>query len=178
MMMRALEAGGLDAAYHQSREEMRLRYADAHYDPNVGGLYELAPRQYRQPDFARGYEGRLIKALNMAVPRMAVMPGGIRVVLMRRDCEEVRQSYLAFFGRYLEVDDLDKRMEGLEQRILNRRDVLSLHVLWYRDVIGSPGLSFAALERGDWPIDVERAAGVVDPALCRYRLERLTVGVL
>ena len=44
MMMKALEAGGLEAAYQQSREAMRKRYADEHYDPNVGGRYELRRR--------------------------------------------------------------------------------------------------------------------------------------
>ena len=58
MMMKALEAGGLEACYRQSREEMRLRFADEHYDPNVGGLYELEREDYREKGFPRKYEGK------------------------------------------------------------------------------------------------------------------------
>jgi hypothetical protein len=179
MMMRALEAGGLDARYRQSRDVMKARFADEHYDPNVGGLYELEPRDYRRPDFPHGYEGTLIKALNLGVPNMAVMPGGIRVVFMRRDTEEVRQSYAAFFDRQLEnVDHLDDRMVDIIARIRNRRDVVSLHVFWYREIIENPRGHFLRLQADGWPIDARAAAAVVDPELCRFRREYLTVGII
>ena len=67
MMMKALEAGGLDACYKQSREEMKNRYADEHYDPNIGGLYELERKDYQKPNFPRDYEGKLIKCLNKGI---------------------------------------------------------------------------------------------------------------
>ena len=98
MMMKALEAGGMDACYRQSRDEMKNRFADEHYDPNIGGLYELERGDYQKPDFPKGYEGKLIKALNQGIPKMAVMPE-IRAVFMRRDAEEIRQSYMPFLGR-------------------------------------------------------------------------------
>ena len=108
MMMRALESGGMTACYRQSRDEMRLRFADEHYDPNIGGLYELAPKDYQDKNFPEPYKGKLIKGLNFCVPRMKVMPDGIRVVLMLRDKEEIRQSYDAFFGKQLKnLDQLN-----------------------------------------------------------------------
>ena len=47
MMMRALEAGGLNSVYNQSRDVMKDRFADESYDPNIGGLYELSRTEYR-----------------------------------------------------------------------------------------------------------------------------------
>lgn len=179
MMMRALEAGGLDAAYRQSREDMRARFADEHYDPNIGGLYELEPRDYRAVDFPRQFDGKLIKALNLGVPRMNVMPDGMRVVFMRRDAEEIRQSYLAFFNQHLaNIETLDERMDNVIERIQNRRDIKSLHVFWYRSVVDQPVRHFEILAAAGWPIDAEAAASTVDPQHCRYRLENLTVGVI
>ena len=64
MMMRALEAGGMNAAYRISREKMREHYADEFYDPNIGGLYELERKDYQSFYFPRQFEGKLIKALN------------------------------------------------------------------------------------------------------------------
>lgn len=178
MMMKALEAGGLDACYAQSRNVMKDRFADEHYDPNIGGLFELERGDYRMFGFPKRHEGKLIKALNQGVPRMAVMPHGIRVVFMRRDPEEVRQSYDAFFDQQLRnIEHLDRNMQDVIARIQNRRDVKSLDVFWYRQVIGSPLSHFEVLKANGWPIDPEAAAGVVDPALCRFKIENLTVGI-
>lgn len=178
MMMRALEASGLDACYQQSRDVMKNRFADSHYDPNVGGLYELEKRDYKCLDFPRQFEGRLIKGLNMCVVTMNIM-SDIKVVFMRRDSEEIRQSYDAFFDKQLgAIGNLNKRMAGIIERIENRRDVSSLNVFWYRDVVDDPHTYFQILQRNGWPIDVIKAASVVDPHYCRFRLENLTVGIV
>lgn len=180
MMMRALEAGGLLAIYAKSREDMRRRYADDNYDPNEGGLYELEQEAYRKDDFPREYDGRLIKCLNTGVQQMAVMSGGIRVIFMRRDAEEVRQSYDAFFGQQLRFDPetFQHRMDLICERIANRRDVVSLTQLWYRDVVNDPAGTFWSLASSGWPIDPLKAIAVVKPELCRYRLEELEVGIV
>ena len=177
MMMRALEAGGLEAAYRADRDKMKNHYADEHYDPNIGGLYELERQDYRNPDFPRDFDGKLIKALNIGVPRMAVMKDGIRVVFMRRDKEEIRQSYDAFFGQQIQIDNIDKQMERIIEKIKNRRDVLSCDVYWFREVINNPYEHFAELKRHRWPIDIDKATDMVDPKYCRFRLENLTVGI-
>ena len=179
MMMRALEAGGMEACYRQSRDEMKSRYADEHYNPNDGGLYELEPQDYRRWGFPQSYEGKLIKALTMGVPRMAVMEHGIRVVFMRRDVEEIRQSYLAFFDHELQnIEHLERNMADIIQRIGNRKDVLSLDVFWYRQVVEQPLRHFELLESHGWPVDVAASVAVVDPQCCRFRLENLTVGII
>lgn len=179
MMMRALEAGGLDAAYAQSRDVMKNRFADENYDPNIGGLYELKPQDYKRRDFPRQFAGQLIKGLNMSVPRMSVMNSGIRVVFMRRDAEEIRQSYDAFFNTQLRnTENLDANMEDILERIRNRRDVISLDVFWYRAVVDEPLAHFETLARNGWPIDARKAAETVDPKYCRFRREILTEGIV
>lgn len=188
MMMKALEAGGLDAEYQQSRDVMKARFADEHYDPNIGGLYELERKDYLSPGFPKQYEGKLIKALNMeyqneggVVKSMKVMPNGIRVVFMKRDPEEIRQSFDAFFGRQLpeeQIETLAQRWETCIERIENRKDVLSLDVFWYRDVVRKPEKYFKKLKETGWPIDVKKAVSVVDPKYMRFKKEKLTKGVI
>ncbi len=98
---------------------------------------------------------------------------------MRRDPEEVRQSYCAFFrvspphigNNYTSV--LDERISILRKR----RDV-QLAVLWYRDVVADPLETFQGLVDSGWPIDPQKAVSIVDPDLCRFKLEELEVGIL
>ena len=177
MMMKALEAGGLDAAYQQSRDVMKDHYADDHYDPNVGGLYELTRRDYNNPQFPRMYDGKVLKILNNGVNKMLVMPE-IRVVFMRRETEEIRQSYQAFFNQDLGIGDyFQTRMDEIVKQIRNRKDVKSCHEFWYRDVVQNPLMHFEALRDAGWAIDPSKSAAVVDPEYCRFQLENLEVGI-
>jgi len=188
MMMKALEAGGLEAVYQQSRDEMKQRFADEFYDPNIGGLYELERKDYLQPEFPRQYEGKLIKVLNMeyaqpngVVKSMVIMPHDIRVVFMTRDSEEIRQSYDAFFNQQLpeeQIKTFKERWEGCIERINNRKDVLSLDVFNFRDVVENPQKHFQILKDHEWKIDVNKATAMVDPKYYRFRRENLTIGVL
>ncbi len=184
MMMRALENAGMNASYKQSRDEMKSRFADEFYDPNIGGLYELEREDYQKKDFPKGYEGKLIKALSQGVPRMNVTQDGIRAVFMRRDNEEIRQSYQAFFDSQLDAvaekntDTFNLFIENIIANINNRKDVLSLDIFWYRDVIENPTKYFTTLKENGWDIDVEKAVSVIDPKCCRFKKEELTIGVI
>lgn len=178
MMMKALEAGGLKAEYKQSRDEMKNHFADEHYDPNIGGLYELEAQDYQEYDFPIKYKGKLIKALNQGVQRMCVMPKGIRVVFMMRDPEEIRQSYEAFFSRPLKnIDHYERNMQNYIERIKNRKDVISLHIFQYREVIENPIKHFQILKDAGWPINVEECVKVVDAKYLRFKKEILTEGI-
>lgn len=179
MMMRALEAGGMEACYRQSRDVMKNRYADEHYDPNIGGLYELERADYQKPDFPRGYEGKLIKALQLGPANMRRMPGGIKVVFMLRDPEEQRQSYMAFFGGQAPTAELiAQRVERSLEAARNRRDT-EVFTLQYTTVLRDPGIALATVR--DFfgvPLDVQAAAAVVSPQQYRYRREELEIGVV
>lgn len=178
MMMKALEAGGLDSEYKQSRDEMKERFADEHYNPNIGGLYELEKVDYLQPTFPQKYKGKLIKGLNRCVSNMAVMPDGIRVIFMMRDPEEIRQSYEAFFGQSLSnITNYERNMKIYINQIKNRKDVLSIHVFRYRDVINNPLKYFKILEKTGWKINSERCVQVIDEKYCRFKKEILTKGI-
>ena len=179
MMMKALEAGGMDAVYRQSRDVMKNRFADEEYDPNIGGLFELERSDYQKPDFPHGYEGKLIKALRMGPGRMAVMPGGIRVVFMRRDAEEIRQSYMAFFGRSdFTVEQIEDDVKRSLTAAKNRRDTRVLEV-YYRGVVEHSEPWFKRIRNFlGVPLDVSAAASVVSAEWLRYRLEELEVGVV
>lgn len=178
MMMKALEAGGLKAEYKQSRNEMKNHFADENYDPNIGGLYELERNDYMEFGFPEKYKGKLIKGLNLSIPRMAVMSNGIRVVFMMRDPEEIRQSYEGFFGTPLQnIDHYERNMKNIIKQIKNRKDVLSIHIFQYREVLENPLKHFQILKDDGWAINPEECIKVIDSKYCRFKKEILTEGI-
>src|SRR5690606_28529169 len=63
MMMEALQAGGLEAAYSERRDvEMNERWGEPGYLPNER-YFELDRHDYRRPDFAQAFDGKLVKCL-------------------------------------------------------------------------------------------------------------------
>ena len=176
MMMKASEAGGLEAVYNENRDRMNQQYGDKDYQPNGGGFYELSQRQYMEPGFPRMHQGKLIKGLHGGITR--IVAGNYRIVYMHRDAEEVRQSHEAFFGKPPpHVGDAYYAVMANAIGILRQRRDVQLTVLQYRDVVDEPLKAFRLLESLGWPIDPVKAAAVVNPDLCRFRLEQLEVGI-
>ena len=176
-MMAALIAGGMPAAWSEDRDQLASSRADEHYHPNKAGLYEVPLAEYGAVDFPLKYQDRLIKVMAWGLDGLAVNPRGYRVVLMRRDPEEIRQSYEAFFDQPLRMpwfSQYAERMERAVKTLRNRIDVLSVDVMQYRDLVTSPLAELAML---DWPVDVRAAAETIDPLQCRFKRELLTVGI-
>ena len=176
MMMQALEAGGLEAAFAPQRDEMNQQFGDEHYQPNPGGFYEMTRQEYLEYGFPRKHEGKLLKCLWGGLPRFVV--GSYLVAFMLRDPEEIRQSFEAFFNRPAPpfLEDYQERMrDGIDQ-LRNRKDT-EVAVLEYREVVDKPRETFEKLKNAGWPINVDRATGVIQPDLCRFRREDLTVGI-
>lgn len=176
MMMQCLSKGGLTPVFNPARNKMNDDYGDDYYSPNIGGFYELAKRQYRHPDFPLMYDGKLIKLLIGGLYSLNVHE--YRVVFMKRNPEEIRQSYEAFFGRVAaRVEEMAKHYDKHTNRAIksleNRRDIKSLDIFQYREVVNEPLKHFKKLKESGWEIDPEAAASEVDPKLCRFRVENL-----
>jgi hypothetical protein len=177
MMMRCLEAGGLEAVYAPGRDSsMNQRFGDEYYLPNEDGFYELMAEQYRSSDFPSAYEGKLVKSLRGGMLQLPA--GAYRIVYMRRDGEETRQSAQAIFSTDMPpewAEMVDRETEKTIGILRQRRDC-AVSEVWYRDVIDEPLPVFVRLAGGGWPIDPCKAAAVVDPTKCRFRCEELAVG--
>ena len=181
MMMRALMAGGLQADYDPSRDQMNDQYGDEDYKPNAGGFYELRKDQYQAVGFPRAHEGKLIKVLNEGVlkiaPRSAEDP--YRIVFMRRDAEEMRQSWQAFFGVNMTHPAADDERQDIIEGALRMRRDCDVVTVRYRDFLTGPphhSAWFSLMVYHGWPIDPATAAATIDPALCHMKREELAVG--
>jgi hypothetical protein len=176
--MQALIAGGMSAAWSEERNRLADRHADEHYKPNPSGLYEVPLKEYTGVNFPLDYQGKVIKVMLWGLDHLAVNPEGYRVVIMRRDPEEIRQSYEAFFGRKCpSLNEYAERIERAKAMLRNRADVENVTTLDYREVVNAPQRAFIWLRKCGWPIDPLEAAATIDPAQYRFRKERLTVGI-
>lgn len=179
MMMAALMAGGLEGAYSAQRNALAQNRADALYAPNPDNeLFELDDWQYREFGFPLKFAGKLIKAVTMHARNMDVVPGGTKVVFMRRNAEEIRQSFRAFFQdrRSPSVEQIENEVAWTLRAMRDRRSFEVIE-MWYRDVLAAPYEHMRTLRDLGWPIDPRKASAAVNPALIRYRAEILEVGV-
>ena len=154
--------GGLKGAYH----EKSLRVL-----PEGANVYELHNREYEDSSFPRKWEGKLIKCMYYHLEDMQSMPNGIRIVVMRRNVEEIGQSHKVFFGSMGHFPNLDRRIDETVKKMREREDIISIHEFPYRAVVGLPEYYFEILRKSGWAIDIKKASDAVDPSLCHWKLE-------
>ena len=172
-MMECLEAGGLEVVKSNERDRFNKSHSDEHYQPNQS-LYELLPKEITSMGFPRQYDGKAIKVVALWTPYLAVHK--YRVVFMKRNYEEIRQSYEAAFNKIVSTDLIEQRTTDSIERFKNRKDVESFQIFNYRDVLSSPKKYFDILFNTGWPIDSNKAALKVLPKI-RFKIENLTVGI-
>ena len=163
MMMEALEAGGLKAVYSRERDKrLNDRWGELNeevqYLPNER-YFELSTDDYLSPKFPKAYEGKLIKCLVGGVLRLPPI-SQYKIIFMRREQSEIVRSLAAFFGNVesaAESVSFNAQLDTAIDILRDRRSVVSLHEIWYEDVLTDPLSVFSSL---DWPIDIEKAAAI------------------
>ncbi|MFC2046458.1 sulfotransferase [Chloroflexota bacterium] len=171
MMMRMLEAGGMDALTDE------IRTAD---EDNPRGYYEFEPVKQiaHDPSWLDAARGRVVK---MVAALLVHLPAGYayRIVFMRRSIEQVLTSQREMLARRGEPTDTvsDERMTGLFRRHVQRIESWldeqpGVEVLYvsYEDVLSdSPGQAQRVNGFFGMALDEEKMAEVVEPALYRHR---------
>lgn len=167
MMMRCLQAGGLEAVYDSFADAMNLA-APEDYTPNPNGFF-----QYNRevlPDFYESYNGKLVKLYFTELIKLP--PGNYKVVFMLRDPVEIRASmerwtpYKSWGMQeaatylYEEIRNAISTIPGVEVLFVN-----------YVDVINNPHNEFLRIKEFGIPIQASLASQMVDPSLYRLKLE-------
>ena len=160
MMMRAIEAGGLEAVYSKARDaEMNARWGEDGYVPNES-YYELGVEDYCSPNFPAKYDGKLIKCLIGGLLR--IPPTACRVVVMRRPAKEIGDSLYAAFDwvpPQVETGHFDSMVDRMVDVLRDRRSFVSVDEVAYREVVADPLTVFQRLAQA-WPIDPVKAAAI------------------
>lgn len=104
--------------------------------------------------------------------------GNYKMVFMKRDPEEIRQSFEAILpGTVLpQLREYEKLMSKIIG-IMEARSDIDIIVLQYTDVIKDPLKCFNKLVEKGWNIDPKKASEIVNPDKYRFRKELLTHGI-
>jgi hypothetical protein len=177
MMMRCLEAGGLEAVYDASLDRLWNHIGGSEdYKPNPNGFYHIEDRQTDWPTFYKDHAGKLIK-----VPRAGLswcVAGRYKLIFMVRDPREIQASMHKFspnqsWGQMesnLYFYDMIKKATLDELRARGDFEILEVQ---YKDVVANPTEAFENIKAFGFPIEVQKAAEMVDPSLYRLKLEKI-----
>jgi hypothetical protein len=165
MMMSALIAGGMEARWTPSMDDIIEKNSFDGYRMNPESLYELHPSELKKSDFRKRSEGKLVKCMMPGIVKYAWPED--KIVFMQRDFDEAQESCkLAGVGLMTEDKEEMARIVASARRRLRRCSVAAFD---YPDVVKNPGTHFKMLEMLGWPIDPEKAEAVVDPEHYRVR---------
>lgn len=175
MMMRALEAGGMEAVFNPGRDKMNEKYGDENYKINDDGFYELTRAEYMHPDFPDNHNGKVVKCLWGGMYQLKSSENIKNIIFMRRPIEEIANSYEAAFDHRhpAAIPELADKLDRIQGILDQRRDV-RLTVVEYHDVLKSPKQVFSRLRLRGWPIDIPDACKVINPSKHRHRCVNLT----
>lgn len=169
MMMQCLKEGGMTVASDESFEFLNrsLKVKDT---PNPGGFYNLYLDETTVPLIQERYQG---KALKVWWQYLLAMPQGeYKVILMKRDPEEIRLSMQKFLpGDWLEARGLvvydlvfPAMVKALEAK------GMEITVVDYATMVQSPLTTLSQLAASGWPINAAQATTTVDIALYRSKV--------
>jgi len=170
MMMQAMEAGGLSIVKNESRDKFSQNHSDQYYKPNPLSLYEPSIRELHQIGFPKQHEGKAVKVVAPWLHWLSAHE--YKCVFMRRDLEEIRQSFEAAFDQNIPIERLQQTLDEALALCMVRSDI-EIKELWYDQVLSDPN----CLADLGWPIDIKKASTVIDPKQKRYHKEKLVVGL-
>jgi len=165
MMMEALIAGGMDAAWDEEKDKrLRDRYLrDNGTVPNQR-YFEFEKQEYRKPGFPKEHEGKLIKALYGVISKLN---DGLqyRVIYMRRPQAQIVESLHSSLGRAAvgntgRQDFVAKQEKAIAWMRSKPGQFLSVDEIWYQNVLAGPAGVFLSLQKSGWPIDSAKAAAI------------------
>ena len=182
MMMRCLEAGGLDVLINREMDiHLNERYTQDGYEPNPNGFYQ-APfdiLKYNEgfPQFADNFveraRGKAVKIYVEYLPSLP--PANYKIIFMRRNPIEIRASIIKMEGSWIggiegyNVDNYEAVFSTKTGLLATRNDI-EMTILEFRDVVTNPLSEFSKL---NIPIDIQSAIAMVEPSLLRFKLENL-----
>lgn len=170
-MMKCLVEGGIKPFWSKIRER-DMHSNDERYEVNPDKFYEVGQKEYMRFGFTSELpDNCCVKIQAIGLPILSAAKG-YKIIYMRRDPEAIKESYIKAFGPknwpYSNwPDHYWQLLDGVKGIMGVRRDVELLE-LQYEDVLSDPTGSMERIKAMGVPINVNRAAGVIDPKWNRH----------
>lgn len=202
-MMRALWNGmfhlGVRVAFSRGRDRMLNRVEGDEFEvqPGSKSLLEIPLSWYEHVDFPVQVHGCLSKVMLWGIEEMNFVSGGVHIIMMTRNPDEIIASYRKAFpndrlthkvnaNTVVPVEEMSKwggwkggwgkyywrQIKRCRQEIQNRRrDVLSFTEVPYDSLITDPQGTFEVVRSQGWPIREDLAAKTIEPRSKRVKHE-------
>jgi len=178
MMMRCLEAGGIEAVCDKTMDStLEEWFGSDGYSPNPNGFYQAPPGILEDGNFVEKMKGKVVKIYLTDISKLP--PANYKIIFMRRDKNEILAS-LSKMTSGKDVGREQRNVENSETLIPNilselaTRQDMSFVQVNFAQVVKNPLIEFAKLKNNfGIPIDVQAAASMVEPSLYRFKLENL-----
>lgn len=168
MLMRCLEAGGLNPIFDPTSDNMNNIIGD--YVPNPNGFYQFTGEV--TPAFYEQYKGRLVKC---PIRAMLTLPAGnYKVAINYRDPVEIRMSMAKWtpfqsWGSDEAITYIyDEYINTLVSELEKRKD-MDVTIIRFDSVLTNPANEFQKLADKGWPIDITNIVDKVHPELYRNK---------
>lgn len=172
MLMRCLEAGGLDPVYDKFNDILEY-HTPLDYLPNPNGFY-----QFDGPFDDAFYNLHIGKLIKCPIKNISKLPkGNYKVIILRRNPEEIRASmarwtpFVSWGAQEVMTYFYEEYLSALKS-ILEVRGDMSIVEIEYKNIIKNPINVFEWLQSQGWPINPNLCAEKVDNTLYRNRLEK------
>jgi hypothetical protein len=178
MMMRCLEAGGIEAVCDKSADSTLNDWLGSDgYPPNPNGFYQSPRDLLQRQDFVEYMSGKVVKIYLTNLKNLP--PANYKVIFMRRNKNEILASMLKITkgkdaGReQRNVENSETLIPNILSELATRQDMSFVQVN-FAQVVKNPLLEFAKLKNNfGIPIDIQAAASMVEPSLYRFKLENI-----
>jgi hypothetical protein len=163
MMMKALQAGGMPISYTMKQTD----YVALHgYEPTPGGVFETDRTELTRSDFVQVYDGRVLK---VPYTDLFSLPAHeYKLIFMLRSPESIRKSMLKYAPTALfPQEDLTWFYSQVIDTLSTLQGGFELLWLNYENVVSQPFIEFERIRTFGIPINIGKAASVVDAHLQR-----------
>lgn len=177
MMMRCLEAGGMEVVCDKSVDhDLDAEFGSDGYAPNPNGYYQMPGDIFENGNLLERLNGKVMKMYLDILNQLPVAK--YKIIFMKRNRQEILASMAKMSGgKHLGYEQTNVENDTVflaekKSQFSTRPDFQFIEVD-YATLVKNPQDSFTKIKDFGFPIDIEKASSMVEPSLHRFKLENL-----
>lgn len=177
MMMRCLEAGGMEVVCDKSADyDLDEQFGSDGYAPNPNGYYQMPHDLFEHANLTEMLSGKVVKIYLDMLNSLPV--ADYKIIFMRRNQKEILASMAKMSGgEHLgyEQENVENDSIFVEEKKsqFSLRPDFNIIEIDYAELVKNPEESFSKIKEFGFPIDITKACEMVEPSLHRFKLENL-----
>lgn len=177
MMMRCLEAGGMEVVCDKSADyDLDTEFGSDGYAPNPNGYYQMPGDIFENGNLVERLNGKVMK---MYLDILSQLPiARYKIIFMKRDKKEILASMAKMSGgKHLGDEQTNVENDSIflaeKKSQFSSRPDFDFIEIDYAKLVKNPQEAFTKIKEFGFPIDITKACEMVEPSLHRFKLENL-----